>query len=297
MGAEPASTVCEGTLEKKVDRRRIRIGPVWKRKFCVLDSEALRLYRGSKRDGRCHRTVPLCHIKKVTKIHEEETTRTDYFNVETEQGEVMTFRCKEGTGWVAQIQIQLIHYKNRQDIMRYKQLNSSIITAESAIQRLRSTSPNNNDVNGTNVIDLKMKDCRKVELPNHRNSGTGIGITVIPLSDGKVVVNRVLEGGPAMRLGVIQPRDQIVAANGNRVTSVEMLSEVVRNSPVSVTLIIKPRITKSPSPLPDDPKALLQKENDNYPEYINTGNLPSLEKGLLRQSTRERSSPRHFKFF
>ena len=73
----------------------------------------------------------------------------------------------------------------------------------------------------------------------------GIGITVIPLPDGRVVVNRLLNGGPAMRLGNIEPRDQIVSVNGLRVSSVEMLSEVVQNSPKSVTLVIKPRSSKS----------------------------------------------------
>uniref|UniRef100_H2Y4S2 PDZ domain-containing protein n=1 Tax=Ciona savignyi TaxID=51511 RepID=H2Y4S2_CIOSA len=297
MGAENTATVCEGSIEKKVDRR-LPIGPAWKRKFCVLDGEALRFYGGSssKREGRCHRTLPLCHIKKVVKIHEEGSTNTRYFNVETEQGETMMFRCKERIGWVAQIQIQLIHYKNRQDIIRYKQLNNSILATEGAMQRLRSSSLNH-DVTSNHVIEGRSRGCRRVELPNHRNSGTGIGITVIPLSDGKIVVNRVLDGGPAMRLGGINPRDQIVAANGLRVTSVEMLSEVVRDSPESVTLLIKPRICKSPSPVPDDPKALLHKDMENKPEYINTDDRTSLEKGFLRRSSRERSSPRHFKFF
>lgn len=57
-------------------------------------------------------------------------------------------------------------------------------------------------------------------------------------------MNRVLDGGPAMHLGLIRPHDQILSANGRPVTSVEMLSDVVRNSPESVTLIVKPRISK-----------------------------------------------------
>ena len=72
----------------------------------------------------------------------------------------------------------------------------------------------------------------------------GIGITVIPLNDGRVVVNRVLENGPARKLGTIQPRDQILSANGRAVTSVEMLSEIVQASSDAVTLIVKPRISK-----------------------------------------------------
>lgn len=69
----------------------------------------------------------------------------------------------------------------------------------------------------------------------------GIGITVIP-ADGKVVVNRILEDGPAARLHVLQPRDEIVIANSQPVTGVEMLSEIVRQSPDSVTLIVKPYV-------------------------------------------------------
>ena len=114
MGAEEITTICEGTLEKKVDHRRLPIGPNWKQKYCVLDSEAFRLYRNKTKQingGLALRTVPLCHIKNVAKLCEDQDTKTYYFNVHTEQGEVLTFRCKDDVGWVAQIQIQLIHYK------------------------------------------------------------------------------------------------------------------------------------------------------------------------------------------
>lgn len=114
MGAEEVTTICEGVLEKKVDHRRLPIGPTWKQKYCVLNSDALQIYRSkSKMTNGCLalRTVPLCHIKDVAKLCEDQGSKTFYFNVFTEQGEVLTFRCKDDVGWVAQIQIQLIHYK------------------------------------------------------------------------------------------------------------------------------------------------------------------------------------------
>jgi len=114
MGAEQINEICEGLLDKKVDHRRLPIGPTWKRKYGVLSSDALRLYRSkTKKQGGslALRTVPLCHIKGVSRLHEEPGSGLNFFNLETEQGETMTFRCAEGTAWVAQIQIQLIHYK------------------------------------------------------------------------------------------------------------------------------------------------------------------------------------------
>lgn len=115
MGMGEVTEICSGVLDKKVDHRRLPIGPAWKRKYCVLSSDGMRLYRSkSKKDsgGAALRTVPLCHIKRVARLHEDEDTRVWYFVLETEQGEMMTFRCRGGgTGWVAQIQIQLIHYK------------------------------------------------------------------------------------------------------------------------------------------------------------------------------------------
>ncbi|CAK8679746.1 unnamed protein product [Clavelina lepadiformis] len=304
MGAQPETeVVCQSLVEKKVDKRRFPIGPIWKKKHCALNSEAIRLYRSKVKfsaGDRPLRTIPLCHIKNVKRLEDERDTNMNYFTIFTEQGEVLTFRTKSDVGWVAQIQIQLIHYKNRQDILRYKQLNQSMAVAESALQRLCCNAPNNNDVT-EEVCRRKMtsKEYRSVTLPNHRSSGIGIGLTVIPLQDGRVVVNRVLEGGPAMRLGIIQPRDQIISANGIRVTSVEMLSHVVKNSPESVTLMVKPRIAKV-SPDLDDPKMLLKEVESGSPEYINTHSESDVkqrfEKGLLKQTARRKESPRHFKF-
>jgi len=115
MGVENLP-VCEGLLEKKVEHRRLPIGSNWKQKYCVLNSEALRIYRSkAKMVNGCAalRTVPLCHIKSVTRVYEEKDSELTYFNVLTEQRETLSFRCRDKVGWVAQIQIQLIHYKVR----------------------------------------------------------------------------------------------------------------------------------------------------------------------------------------
>ena len=114
MGAEKLSAICEGQVEKKVEHRRLPIMPLWKRKYGVLDSEALRLYRNKTKMNNgdlALRTIPLCHIKTVSKVYEDEPAQTICFNLFTEQGEVLTFRSRSDVGWVAQIQIQLIHYK------------------------------------------------------------------------------------------------------------------------------------------------------------------------------------------
>ena len=121
MGVENVVPVCEGLLDKKVDHRRLPIGSSWKPKYCVLNSEALRVYRSkAKMANGCSalRTVPLCHIKSVSRVFEEKDSLLTYFNVLTEQGETLSFRCKDKVAWVAQIQIQLIHYK----VWRYRPL-------------------------------------------------------------------------------------------------------------------------------------------------------------------------------
>ena len=56
------------------------------------------------------------------------------------------------------------------------------------------------------------------------------------------MVNRILEGGSAMKLGGIQSHDQIISANGQAITSVEMLLHIVRTSSDTVALVVKPRI-------------------------------------------------------
>lgn len=115
MIVNPGSPICEGMLEKKSERM-LRLGPVWKRKYCILSTEALTIYRSKSKanDDSCPlRTVPLCHMKSVDRQTTEVDSKMNYFSVETEQGETLTFRCKDGTGWAAQIQIQLIHYKVR----------------------------------------------------------------------------------------------------------------------------------------------------------------------------------------
>jgi len=194
------------------------------------------------------RTVPICHIKSVRTSCED--AGYCYWELGTQQGEEMYFRSKltsPSTAWVAHIQIQIINYKNRQDILRYRQHNHSVAAAENAIEHLRWASINatrNRARYNTICDDIIGNNNPKAEktviLPNHRNNGIGIGITVIPLSDGSVAVNRVIQGGSAMLVGGIKPRDHIISANGLQVSSVQMLSEVVRNSGESVTLVVRP---------------------------------------------------------
>ena len=112
--ADEQGIICKGVLEKKTDHKWIKIGPAWKTKYCVLNAEAVLIFSNKTKmvaKSVPSRTVPLCHIKSVSKFDENDFSRTTYFNVVTEQQEILTFRCKSDPGWVPQIQIQLIHYK------------------------------------------------------------------------------------------------------------------------------------------------------------------------------------------
>ena len=106
--------VCEGLLEKKIEKKRIKFGSQWKQKYCVLNTEAFLIYSSKTkmtRNSAPSRTLPLCHIKLVKKLDENNDTRTAYFSIITEQQESLTFRSNCNAGWMPQIQIQLIHYK------------------------------------------------------------------------------------------------------------------------------------------------------------------------------------------
>ena len=114
MGAE--EIIFEGNLEKKVERRKFPLGSGWKRKYCVLNPEAFVIY-GTKSKAASgaepSQTVPLSHISSIDRLYEDNSGAINYFTIMTEKRDCMTFRSKHETGWVAQIQIQLIHYKVR----------------------------------------------------------------------------------------------------------------------------------------------------------------------------------------
>jgi len=243
------SIICTGIVQKKSVKRRIPLSNPWKTKYCEFSQDGLRIYQGKmKRDSNspAQRTVPICHIKTVRTNCED--AGYCYWELGTQQGEEMFFRSKISTpctAWVAHIQIQIINYKNRQDVLRYRQHNHSVAAAENAIEHLRWASINStrNRARYNTICDdisSNPKEEKTVILPNPRNNGIGIGITVIPLADGSVAVNRVIQGGAAMQIGGIRPRDHIISANGLQVSSVQMLSEVVRNSGESVTLVVRP---------------------------------------------------------
>ena len=116
MVLDEVTVVCEGSIEKKILRKRITFGNPWKKKYCVLNSEAIILY-GNKRkkvnNSAPSRTIPFCHIKSVTRVYEDNLNKLSYFNVFTQQNETFSFRCEQDKAWEAQIQIQLIQYKVR----------------------------------------------------------------------------------------------------------------------------------------------------------------------------------------
>ena len=117
-----ARPVCEGFLEKKKSsERRIPIGPSWKRRYCMLSTDGLRLY-GSKQEYMCGagelRIIPMCHIKCVRQVSRSDEAITgdrtlQYFDVETERGDTTSLRFRDRVAWPALIQIELIKYKVR----------------------------------------------------------------------------------------------------------------------------------------------------------------------------------------
>lgn len=114
-----AVPVCEGFLEKKKsDHRRIPIGPSWKRRYCTLSSDGLRMFasKSASRAGEELRIIPMCHIRAARQLDTATSASSPnqepvYFDVETERGEVTSFRFRDKTAWPALIQIELIRYK------------------------------------------------------------------------------------------------------------------------------------------------------------------------------------------
>lgn len=116
MKSQYPDVICEGVLEKKIDqRRRFSLGPTWKRKYCVLNSEAFLIFGKKTRPAKPSRTIPLCHFKGVKRLSEDNVNKIFHFVISTEQGEDLMFRCRHDKGWAAQVQIQMIHYKVRKN--------------------------------------------------------------------------------------------------------------------------------------------------------------------------------------
>lgn len=257
-----AVPVCEGFLEKKKsDHRRIPIGPSWKRRYCTLSSDGLRMFasKAASRGGEELRIIPMCHIRAVRQLDNNAASLASspnhepvYFDVETERGEVTSFRFRDKTAWPALIQIELIRYKNKQDVARYKRMyNNNNRTAAAAnlytsmksggrcncCHHLQHSTHRNSAQHQWSPIKAS-QGLRTVVLPNQRQGTMGIGITVVPVDDGRVLVNRLLTNGPAQRHGEVQPGDEIVSCNGKLVTSVAMLSAHLRKSS-SIRLVLK----------------------------------------------------------
>lgn len=319
--------VCEGFVEKKKsDQRRIPIGPSWKRRYCMLSSDGLRLY-DSKTAYLCGeaelRIIPMCHIKSARQVQRTNGGADDsspksqiaYFDVETERGEVTSFRYRDKVAWPALVEIELIRYKNKQDMARYKRMyrnNYDVTPLVSSCTCHHNRCEEKADRHftpslsrgGRHIYDsspIKAKQGLKtVVLPNQRLGGLGIGITVIPLDDGRVVVNRLLQGGPAVRHGEIFPGDEIVSANGKLITSIEMLSDIVRNSS-SIRLLVKATHLSIQQPQDDiAPEKLNNSNNANNNNDI-MGGSPyhnsdiatriAFEKGLIRPAREFNISP------
>ena len=115
-----STPVCEGFVEKKKsDQRRIPIGPSWKKRYCVLSSDGIRLYN-SKSNYLCGvsetRVIAMCHVKSVRQTSSliSDGCTFSYFDLETERGSKISFRFKDKIAWSALIQIELIKYKVNQ---------------------------------------------------------------------------------------------------------------------------------------------------------------------------------------
>jgi len=284
-----STPVCEGFVEKKKsDQRRIPIGPSWKKRYCVLSSDGIRLYN-SKSNYLCGvsetRVIAMCHVKSVRQTSSlmSDGCNFSYFDLETERGSKISFRFKDKIAWSALIQIELIKYKNKQDMAQYKRLYRNNGPYTGTVPPVRCTCHASCGSSINQVYNTDIRKCKNdqglktVVLPHHRNSG--IGISVRDTHDGRVFINRLIDGSVADFHGDIYPGDEIVLMNGRLISNVKMFQDIL-NSSSSIRLQIRTSDSQMQLTNTRDPDVMQEKWFANYRHTMVT-KMDDLKKGLV----------------
>jgi len=247
-----AKVICEGTVEKSkpsLSKLDIVIGKSWKRLYMVLSTDGLRFYKSKFHyiNGSDEKEIiPICHIKSTQAFNPESNQKIkvdftkDYFQVETQRDVILVLRTnKEKVAWPALIQIELIRYKNKQDIARYKSMFRNV--NYNVIKEIECTclmSDKSKDVMSKNfyVTNSKVCNCNSKNKPKcvvlpkaTTNVGNGIGINVKKNIHGSIIVDKIYKDSPAFLHDDIKEGDEILTINAIPVTSVEVLGEHIKN--------------------------------------------------------------------
>ncbi|XP_010765079.1 pleckstrin homology-like domain family A member 1 [Notothenia coriiceps] len=119
----------QGLLEKRSDG----LLQLWKKKRCVLTEEGVLLLPPKQHEPKQHehggpgggggdtgkvKELHFANMKTVDCV--ERKGKYVYFTVVMVEGKEIDFRCPQDEGWMPQITLQMVQYKNRQAILAVK---------------------------------------------------------------------------------------------------------------------------------------------------------------------------------
>ncbi|KAK5849362.1 hypothetical protein PBY51_009012 [Eleginops maclovinus] len=148
----------EGLLEKRSDG----LLQLWKKKRCVLTEEGVLLLPPKQHDpphqqqqqhggpggggggGDTGKIKELHFANMKTVDCVERKGKYVYFTVVMMEGKEIDFRCPQDEGWMAQITLQMVQYKNRQAILAVKSTRQKqqLLVVQMPGQKTVRSSPN-----------------------------------------------------------------------------------------------------------------------------------------------------------
>ncbi|XP_062919291.1 pleckstrin homology-like domain family A member 2 [Mobula hypostoma] len=124
----------EGVLEKRGDS----LLQLWKKKYCVLTQDCLRLYPDSQKRSRS-KDLSLQEIRTVDCV--ERTGKYIYFTVVTTDNKEMDFRCLAEGSWNAAITMALIEFKNKKAIQSFRSRQDAEMLSVGQQEKLLGRAP------------------------------------------------------------------------------------------------------------------------------------------------------------
>ncbi|XP_069757101.1 pleckstrin homology-like domain family A member 2 [Narcine bancroftii] len=129
-----AQAMKEGVLEKRGDN----LLQLWKKKYCVLTQDCLRLFPDSQKRSRS-KDLSLQEIRTVDCV--EWTGKYIYFTVVTTDNKEMDFRCLAESCWNSAITMALIEFKNRKAIQSFRSRQDAEMLASGQQEKLLGRAP------------------------------------------------------------------------------------------------------------------------------------------------------------
>ncbi|XP_078270900.1 LOW QUALITY PROTEIN: pleckstrin homology-like domain family A member 2 [Rhinoraja longicauda] len=124
----------EGVLEKRGDN----LLQLWKKKYCLLTQDCLRLFPDSQKRSRS-KDLSLQEIRTVDSV--ERTGKYIYFTVVTTDNKEMDFRCLAECCWNSAITMALIEFKNKKAIQSFRSRQDAEILTPGQQEKLLGRAP------------------------------------------------------------------------------------------------------------------------------------------------------------